>query len=534
MSKEKILIVDDEKDVLVLCQRILETQGYDVKTANSGYEVIELTNQEHFDLLLTDIKMPGMSGLEIAQTLKQSDPGIICVTMTGFSTMDMAINAVKLGIDEFILKPFTPKDLKLAVTKALEKERLRKENFRLRSLIPLFELNKRLLGTVDEEQLLNHVVKIATKETKAYLIGLYIINESDEVLTSVSFTEPEGTEQNKKASITLAKEAMEQEQQLVLDIDDPLIPYDQLLRDLGAVSVISTPLKSQKANLGALVLAQKENRFAPSDSEFLLVLCGQASIALENARLFTKIQDAYKQLKQLDTMKSEFINIAAHELRTPLAILMGYVTVLEAEVEEAQQLYTAHINRNAMRLRSLIDNMLNLKHLESGTVAMSHESLHLAETIQEVIQDVSLLVKEKQLDINVDIPNDFPEMVMDREKLDLILVNLVHNAAKFTPPSGQINFRAETSDGWALISINNSGVIIPQELLDRIFDRFFQVERTLTREHGGAGLGLAIVRGMVAVCGGSITVESNEEKGTTFTFTLPLDSSHLDSRRLIL
>ena len=142
MAKEKILIVDDEKDVLDLCKRILETQGYNVKSTHNGYEAIDIAHNEDFDLLLTDIKMPGMSGLEIAQMLKESDPGIICVTMTGFSTMDMAINALKLGIDEFILKPFTPKELIIAVANALEKERLRIENFRLSSLIPLFELNK--------------------------------------------------------------------------------------------------------------------------------------------------------------------------------------------------------------------------------------------------------------------------------------------------------------------------------------------------------------------------------------------------------
>src|SRR5688572_9163872 len=131
MPKEKVLIVDDEIDVLDLCKRILESQGYQVTSAHNGHEAIDIARHEHFDLLLTDIKMPGIEGLDIAQALKASDPGIICVTMTGFSTMDMAINALKLGIDEFILKPFTPKELSLAISKAMEKERLRKENFRL-------------------------------------------------------------------------------------------------------------------------------------------------------------------------------------------------------------------------------------------------------------------------------------------------------------------------------------------------------------------------------------------------------------------
>ena len=177
MMEERILIVDDEADVLDLCRRMLEVKGYQVKIAHNGYEAIELARQESFDLLLTDIKMPGMTGLEIAQALKKSDPSVVCVTMTGFSTMDMVLEALKLGIDEFILKPFTPDDLSMAVAKPLEKEQLRKENFRLRSLIPLFELNKTLMGTVEEEKVLRRLLEISQEETKADLAGLYTFNK---------------------------------------------------------------------------------------------------------------------------------------------------------------------------------------------------------------------------------------------------------------------------------------------------------------------------------------------------------------------
>ena len=163
MPSEKIMIVDDEADVLDLCSRVLKFDGYQVETASNGYEAIETAQQEHFDLLLTDIKMPGMDGLEIAQTLKKSYPHLICVTMTGYSTIDMVIEALKLGVDEFITKPFTPKELSKVIAKALETERLRKENFRLHSLIPLFELNRTLMGTVDVDRLLNRLLEIAQK-----------------------------------------------------------------------------------------------------------------------------------------------------------------------------------------------------------------------------------------------------------------------------------------------------------------------------------------------------------------------------------
>ena len=136
--------------------------------------------------------------------------------------------------------------------------------------------------------------------------------------------------------------------------------------------------------LGALILGRQEGDFVPSDSDFVAVLSGQASIALENARLFAEIQKAYKELQTLDHMKSEFINIAAHELRTPLAILIGYASVLEEEMGDSPHGYVPIINRNAMRLRALIEDMLNLKYLESGVPTLSHDKLDLQEVIEAV------------------------------------------------------------------------------------------------------------------------------------------------------
>ena len=310
--------------------------------------------------------------------------------------------------------------------------------------------------------------------------------------------------------------------------------YQSFLEQLDASSVIVAPLKSQNANLGVLILASRDSYFAPSDSEFLSVLCGQASIALENARLFTQIQDAYDQLKLLDHMKSEFINIAAHELRTPLAILIGYAAVLEEDTPPEHQQYITNITRNAMRLRALIDDMLNLQYLESGVPIISQEPISLQESIDDVVQDLSLMAEEKHLELQLDIPANFPKMTVDQKKLDLILVNLIHNAVKFTPVNGKINICAKATQDQAVVSIHNTGSFVPEEKRTTIFDRFVQIEASLTREHGGAGLGLAIVRGMLEVCGGAISVTSSKEQGTTFTFTLPLDNTNLEARKLQL
>jgi signal transduction histidine kinase/CheY-like chemotaxis protein len=530
MADEKIIIVDDEADVLELCERILIDKGYQVTTVSDGNEAIKLAGTEQFDLLLSDIRMPGMDGLEIVQAITGVDRSVVCVLMTGYSTMDMVIEALKLGVDEFILKPFSPDELVLVVTKALEKEQLRQENFRLRSLIPLFELNKTLLGTVEIDEVLQRMSEIAQKETNADRARLYTFEQGE---IHHFPTVPAGSEHDpdRPAYDRLARLLFDHADQVTLTIDTVRDEaHRALLNDLNAQAIIATPLKSQKQYLGGLILVRNTDDFAPSDSEFLTVLASQAGIALENARLFTEIQAAYKELQTLDHIKSEFINIAAHELRTPLAILVGYTTVLEEELEGTQRDYLTNIMRNALRLRSLIDDMLNLQYLESGMAALSQDEVDLSELVQEAIQDMSLMAAEKKLNVKIDIPPDYPELIVDRYKLDLIIVNLLHNAIKFTPEGGQVTFKATANRQRTTISINNTNTLIPPEELTRIFDRFYQVESSLTRQHGGIGLGLSIVRGMVEVCGGNIQVDSQAETGTTFTFSLPLDNSGLEQQ----
>ncbi len=528
MAGEKIIIVDDEADVLDLCSRILKSDGYRVKTARNGYEAIDIAQKEHFDLLLTDIKMPGITGLEIAQTLKKSTPDMIYVAMTGYSTIDMVIEALKLGIDEFITKPFTPKELSKVIAKALEKERLRKENIRLNSLIPLFELNQMLMGTVEVEKVLQRLLEISQQETKSDLAILYTFDDGQSSSHICHQTNGEINAQYQEICDQLARLILENGQQVVLN---PAQPYDEqyqpFLKGLDGQATLGTPLKSQKTDLGSLILVRKKYEFTPVDSDFIAVLCSQASIALENARLFTEIQEAYKELKMLDHMKSEFINIAAHELRTPLAILTGYATVLENEFVGDHKEYLSNIMRNAMRLRSLIDDMLNLQHLESGVASLSREMLDLNEIVQEVIQDMSLIVAEKELTLEILIPDDFPKIMADRQKVDLVIMNIMHNAVKFTPQYGQVTFKARVEGEEAVLSITDTGIGIPPDKLNRIFDRFYQVEPSLTREYGGIGLGLSIVKGVVELCGGTIHVESAEGQGTTFVITLPLDNIHL-------
>ncbi len=524
MPKQRILVADDEPAVIELCQRILTANGYEVECVSNGWMAIERAKEKHFDLLLIDIKMPGLSGLETAQAIKEFDPEIVCVTMTGHGTMDTAIQALKLGIDEFVVKPFTPDELGIAISRGLEKERLRRENVRLKALIPLFELSKVFMSTVDLDELLHNVVQIARQETRSDWVALLLWDERRRVLlvrASIGFPEYLSCEEAMEEGREIAASVMRSGEQLVLQ--DRSGSFAAFMEKIGVHSLIVSPLLVKNEAIGVLVLAKvaQGDFFAPGDVELLSVLSGQAAIAIENARLFEEIQHAYQELQKLDHMKSEFINIAAHELRTPLAILLGYATLLQEEAEGKAKEQLGIIVRNAMRLRALVDSMLNLRYLETGKSQLKLEQIILRQAIDEAVGDLSPLAESKGQSIEVRLPESFPPIVADRQKLALILTNLLSNAVKFTPEGGRITIEVKSNEREVLVSVSDTGIGIPPEEHERIFERFYQVGDSLTRKHGGIGLGLSIAKGMVELCGGRIWVESEVGRGSTFTFTIP-------------
>jgi signal transduction histidine kinase len=239
----------------------------------------------------------------------------------------------------------------------------------------------------------------------------------------------------------------------------------------------------------------------------------------EKVRELTK---ANEELKELDRMKDEFISIAAHELYTPLSLLLGYAVMAKEEATSEMQQYLEIIVDKSLQLQEVIGCMLDLKYLQAGEAFSKVEKISLKELIETVVDELNLLTETKQQVIELDLPEDLPEIETDRRKFNLILSNLLSNASKFTPEGGKIKVEGRVGVGEVAVSVRDTGIGIPAKERGRIFAPFYQVEDSLTRTHGGLGLGLAIVKSAVATCGGRIWVESEEGAGSTFSFTLPI------------
>ncbi len=251
------------------------------------------------------------------------------------------------------------------------------------------------------------------------------------------------------------------------------------------------------------------------------MLGSQVAIALENTRLLQQIRDAYDRLAEIDHLKSEFISIAAHELRTPLAVILAYATLLEDEATGTVQEHLGQVVLAAMQLKSVIDEMVSLRRIDTGQQQVELSNVALGEVVGRVVDEMRPMIHQKAHHVTLDIPSGTPAARADEQVVSLILGNVVSNAIKFTPAEGWIHISAAEDTDTVTLCVRDSGVGIPEDQLERVFDRFYQVEASLRRRHGGIGLGLAIAREMAELIDARLWAESPPDGGAAFYLRLP-------------
>ena len=226
------------------------------------------------------------------------------------------------------------------------------------------------------------------------------------------------------------------------------------------------------------------------------------------------------ELARLDELKSDFISIVSHELRTPLTSIRGFARLMNAErvgpVTEKQRHYLDIVESQAEGLTNLVNDLLDLSKIESGVMEVSLKPLLLQDLLESVIQHLQNISAERGITVVNRLPADLEPVDGDRERLNQVFFNLIGNSLKFTGPGGTVTISAEREDGHCLLSVADTGIGIPPADLDRIFDKFYQVDSSLTRQRGGTGLGLAISRQLITAHGGEIWAASREGEGTTF------------------
>jgi signal transduction histidine kinase len=396
-EQPKVLVVDDEESVVVTIKAILQLDGYNVATTTSGKEAREMVRKVEYDLVLTDLRLEDGDGLDVLRAVRESYPETVTIMLTGYASLESAIQALRAGAYDYLVKPSEVEELRATVARGIERRRLGQE-LRLR-VAELAALNDSLQQRIDE----------ATAELK----------------------------------------------------------------------------------------------------------------------------ERYEQLKELDKMKSQFLSIASHELKTPITAMSGFLQVAlrrvrrlgqgeaAAPVAEGLRSITEQLEvvyRQTGKLARLVDELLDVSRIQTGRIEFRYGDVDLSELANEVATRMQLTTTTHEISVRRDSAN---VVTADRDHLEQVLNNLLTNAIKYSPSGGTITIDVRPDDSGVRLSVTDQGIGIPEKELEAIFGLFYRSPDRAARDAAGMGLGLFISKEIVVRHGGRIWAESGGVKGSTLNVVIP-------------
>ncbi len=474
----RILVVDDEKRIRDGCTAVLAAEGYEVNVAENGSQGLEMLLREHYDVVLLDLMMPGISGMEVLARVKTSHPDTAVIVITGYATVEHSIEAMKKGALDFIPKPFTPDQLRVVVAKAIEYTRtlqdIATEKSRLRVLVN--HLADGVLATDAEKNVIlanPAFVKMVGQE-KERIIGHPVGELTDNGTVIAMLDEVLRMDQNEFVMLN---------REIASDVGGPEERY---------LSAQCLPFRDrQQRTLGTVTLLHD-----------------------------------ITTLKHMDRLKSDFVSMVSHEIRSPLnSVLMQFKVVLDGLAGELTEKQKEILSRVSDRLQGLVNlstELLDLARIESGLITSEKELVDLAAIVRDQADLHRAAAEQKNITIHVQDFGPLPPVLANRQNMEEVFSNLISNAVKYSPEGAGVTLSAERNEDYLCIRVRDTGFGIPREELPRVFERFYRVKNEKTRHIVGTGLGLSIVKSILDAHNGRIKAESEEGGGTIFSVYLPV------------
>lgn len=485
-----VLVVDDEQDIRDGSERILKRMGLSVITAERGEKGLAVIEQQPVDIVLLDLKMPGLDGMEVLGLIKKSHAHILVIVITGYATVETAIEAMKQGAYDFIPKPFEPDQLRIVVNRACEKIRLTRDTERLA------RERQRTLADLGTEKSRIHTI------LESFPSGVMVTNADGQVvLMNPAFKSMSGIDAARRVG-----EALE-----------------AYIQDKGFCKLVREV--SQGRYSGDSSVATHE--FSSGDEKFFLATARPVlSEEKEYIGAVVSLVDI-TAMKVLDRLKSEFVAKVSHELRSPLSTIHEQLAMVIRDMTPRDsgedQYILSRAKEKTQGLISLISDLLDLSRIEAGAICQQPRTLDLEDLLTQIVDFLKARAEAKQQTLTyTPSPEKTPQITADPMALESIFGNLVSNAINYTPEGGKINVATNLTPQGIQVAVSDTGFGIEAKHLENIFKRFYRVKDANTRFITGTGLGLPIVKGLLNELGGSITVASTPGQGTTFTVELPI------------
>ena len=475
-----VLVIDDEKRIREGCYKILTKENCLVEMAQNGEMGLEMLGEKHYDIILTDLMMPGIGGMEVLARVREQHPDSVSIVITGFATLEHSIEAMKKGAFDFIPKPFTPDQLRVVVSKAVK-------------------MTRTLQDIATEKTRLKTIVN--------YLAGGVLVTDKnkDIILYNPTLLKMLG----------YRGDALEGQPLHALTTDEKLTGIIDGILELntGEFKVLSAEIELHERGekpSNQLYLRAQAVPFRNRSGEIL----GSVTII-----------DDITHLKLLDEMKSAFVNMVSHEIRSPLTTILSQIKILmdglAGELAPKQEDILGKMSRKVNGLVELSNELLDLSRIEAGLIVQDKQPVQLMDILKGLVEFIQARAREKNISLTLKKTN-LPLINADMKSMEEVFSNLITNAIIYTPEGGKVDVMGEVKGDFVCISVSDTGYGIAPDELPRIFDKFYRAKTEKTRNIVGTGLGLPIVKSIVEAHNGTVEVESEEGVGSTFYVRLPI------------
>ncbi len=550
LSRANILIVDDRPDKLLVFRTILEDLGQNIVSLQSGEEALRWLLDNEAAVILLDVNMPGMDGFETAELIRarRRSAHTPIIFITAHADEILSARGYSLGAVDYLLSPAQPNVLRSKVSafvqlfdltrqirrqadehvalvreqtaRSAAEESTRRANF-------LAEAGRVMISSLNVDALMAGTTHLLVPEL-ADFCALTVVHDGqtmkrigaapgvDEATMTAAMT-------SDPRLVALCEAAMtsSQQQQLSAVSPDgsPASPFTE---------VLVLPLLARGQVHGTLVLAMCGSGRTFDLAQLTLAgdVASRAGLALDNSLLFKEIRDN-------DRRKDEFLATLSHELRNPLAPMRTAIHAmhLAGGWPQGGDKLRAMLERQLDHLTRLVDDLLDVSRITRGTIQLRHERVDLVHKVTYAVDNCRQQIDNAGHTLSLSLPRDPVIVDGDRVRLQQIFENLIINACRYTEPGGSIDVRLTVDDGRARVSIRDTGVGIAPEMMPRIFDMFAQADVSSDRTRHGLGIGLALVRNLVQLHGGSVDARSDGlGHGSEFTITLPVS---MDTRATV-
>ncbi len=488
LKKHNILVVDNDAKTLYECSQVLTNEGYMVRTAESGEEALLIVQKGHVDIILIDLEMPDLSGMQVLRTLRQARPEILVIVLTGEDEV-AAMVALREGAYDYILKPFTPDQLQMVVRRAAEKKILQSQVKALKRREIIFQ--KEGYGGTDIKNIVDSIADGILVTDKQGRVILHNPRAATMVGVAGDFMLGQSI-RNCVKNDSLVEIITKILTQVVPP--HPPIPEEICLIEAGGVRlrVHISPIRSKKGELIGTVT----------------LLHDVAHISL------------------MDRVKSEFVAMVSHEMKSPLSsTLLQISIVLDEVVGKLNQKQKDLLHKSKEKIKSMItlmNDLLDVCRIEEGRIIQQMESLNLSEILQRTVDLMRPQAQDKDIDLQTTAEDGLPPIKGNRSGIEALFINLISNAIKYTPSGGEVRVGMAKHGENIEIKVSDTGIGMENADIARIFDKFYRVRSDQTKDITGTGLGLSIVKGVVDAHRGSVSVQSKVGKGTAINVSLPI------------